>query len=114
MNADKWDQIKTIILDKYPDAEKYSEDLYMETGDGRKKVGKSDVVEFETPQWRFKLVCEQKPVVLDKQMHYSHRPGDTARTEYKFSETETTSRLKLFKLMEDDSWNEVSLETLAM
>ncbi len=50
----------------------------------------------------------QKPRLKEKQYHYSHRAGDSARGEYKFSEDELVYTLKAYKWDEvEDEWKEM-------
>jgi hypothetical protein len=69
---------------------------------------------FENGQGKFKVVRENRPLILEKKMHYSHRPGDTARTEYKLSETEVTHKLRVYKEVDFDEWEEVTLDKLGL
>ena len=59
----------------------------MDTQDGPIKQGTQDILIFEKSiRINFKLVRENRPVVLEKKEMYSHRAGQSAQTQYKFSE----------------------------
>lgn len=86
----------------------------METEDGPVKQGNQNLLEFEHPAGgRYRLVRENKPVVLEKKELYSHRAGQSAQTQYKFSETEFSHRLRVFKEV-DYEWEEVTLDKLGL
>lgn len=89
----------------------HTEDLVVDTPEGSQVQGTQDILEFDNPAGRFRLVRENRPVVLGKKMTYSHRAGDTARTEYKYSDTEFSHKLKVYK-EKDDEWQEMSPEHL--
>lgn len=100
-----------------------TEDLMMDTPqyhsvrgepDGPVKQGTQDVLIFENPVGRFKLVRENRPVVLEKKQFYSHRAGDSARTEYKLSDTEFSHKLKVYKEVGFEEWEEVTLDRLGL
>ncbi len=107
MTIDKWEQIVEQLQAQYPDMERYREPL-MEQEQER---GRADVLSFESAMGPLRVVLESRPVVVDKHLHYSHRPGDTARSEYTYSETEETHRLRVYKEIDGD-WQEISAEKI--
>lgn len=113
MDDDRWDQLKENIKKKFEVEEETTEDLIMETGDGPIKQGEQNILIVTTPMGKMKLTREIRPRVLDKKFHYTHRAGDTARIEYKFSETEKTYKLKIYKWDEDEEeWDELKEDSL--
>ena len=114
MTEDKWQQLVEMAQKHFQSVKLTTEDLFMETHDGPKKHGTQDVLVFDKGDERYKLVRENKPVVLEKKEHYSTRAGDTARTEYKFSETEFFYKLRVYKEEEFDEWEEITLENLGL
>jgi|GEM_PF-494046 len=116
MTDEKWQQLVDMAQQNFKNVKLTTEDLVMDTPDGPKVQGTQDVLQFTTPGGRFQLVRENRPVVLEKKMMYTHRPGDTARAEYKLSETEFSHKLRVYKEMdgEIDEWEEVTLETLGL
>lgn len=110
MTNEKWEELNELTKKHFKGVESYTEDLVLEDG----HVASQDILIFTTPQGKYKLIRENKPVVLEKKMHYSHRPGDTARTEYKLSDTELSHKLHVFKELDFDEWEEVTLTDLGL
>ncbi len=110
MTDEKWQQLVDVAELQFDNVEKRTEDLIVDTPDGPQKNGVQQVLIFENPAGRFKLVLESKPKVLSKKEHYTHRPGDTARTEYEFSDTEMTRKLHVYKDEGYDDWEEISID----
>lgn len=98
----------------FQDVALYTEDLLAETPDGLVKQGTQDILEFTNTGGKFKIVRENKPVVLEKKEHYSHRQGDSARTEYVFSETEFSHKAKFYKEDAMGEWQELSADSLGV
>ncbi len=108
MDIDKWEQLKEELKRKFEIMSARTEDLIMDTQDGPVKQGTAEVLEISTPLGRVKLAYETRPLVLDKKFIYSHRAGQAARTEYEFSETEKTYKLKAYKWDDDnEEWKEI-------
>ncbi len=114
MIDEKWQQLVEAAQKHFKNVFLTLEDLIMESSDGPIKQGTQDVLVFENPAGKFKLVRENRPVVLEKKELYSHRAGQTAQTQYKFSETEFSHKLKVFKKIDFDEWEEVTLDKLGM
>ena len=68
-----------------------------------------DILEFLTDAGWFMLVRENKPVLLEKKLHYSHRQGDSAQAEYIFSETELSHKVTVFR--DDGAGEWVKMDT---
>lgn len=108
MDIDRWEQTKENIRSKFQVTEEGTEDLTMETQDGIVKQGTAEFLIVKTPMGQIKLVLEKRPVVLDKKFIYSHRAGQAARTEYEFSDTEFSYKLKAYKYDDDnEEWKEI-------
>ncbi|OGE82766.1 MAG: hypothetical protein A3B10_01930 [Candidatus Doudnabacteria bacterium RIFCSPLOWO2_01_FULL_44_21] len=116
MQDEKWEALKEELNRKFKVEDSHLEDLIVETADGPIKQGKVEVLIFPTPLGKIKLTRESKPVVLDKKVFYSHQQGKSARTEYKFSETEFSHKIKAYKWDPDasvgagddnDEWKEI-------
>jgi hypothetical protein len=114
MTDEKWEQIVQMAKKNFRDVSLKTEDLIAATSDGPVKQGTQDVLIFENPVGRFKLVRENRPVVLEKKQFYSHRAGDSARTEYKLSDTEFSHKLKVYKEVGFEDWEEVTLDKLGL
>lgn len=114
MTDDKWQDLVETAQKHFKDVSLRTEDIILETEDGPQNRGTEDTLEFENPSGRFKIVRENKPVVLGKTEHFSHRMGDTAKTEYKFSETEFSHKVRVFKESSFEDWQEITLDRLGL
>lgn len=93
--------------------EEMQEDIIAHTQDGEVKQGLAEVLIIQTPLGRIKLARENRPVVLDKKFIYSHRAGQAARTEYTFSDTEFSHKLKVYKWDDmADAWKEIDANAI--
>jgi hypothetical protein len=108
MDIDQFEQLRENIRRKFEVEEEGTEDLMGETADGLVKQGTAEFLVVTTPLGRIKLSLEKRPVVLDKKFIYSHRAGQAARTEYEFSDTEFSYRLKAYKWDDiEEKWDEI-------
>ncbi len=82
MTDDNWQNLVQLAQQSFRKVKLTTEPLVADTPDGPIEQGTEDVLEFENQAGRFQVVRENGPAVLDKKMLYSHRQGDTARTEY--------------------------------
>lgn len=112
MNDERWQALIEQAKKNFSDVAVSTDDLIVETGDGLVKQGSIDVLEFTNDIGTFKLVRENRPVVLDKKMHYSHRQGDSARTEYVLSDTEFSHKLLFYKQDSSGDWREIESANL--
>ena len=107
MTPQRWQQIKQTVRKQYPSMDEGREDLLVNTSEGQVKQGEAEFVIFESPLGQIKLQLQKKPKVEDKKFHYSHRQGDSARVEYKHSETEFVYTFKAYRLDDMDEWKEI-------
>jgi hypothetical protein len=115
MTDDKWQDLAETAKKHFVGAKLTQEDLIRDTPDGPQKQGTQDVLVFDLPQGgRYKLVRENRPIVLEKKELYSHRGGSAAQTQYKFSATEFSHKLRVYKEVDFDDWEEVTLDTLGL
>lgn len=114
MVNEKWEELVEAAKKHFKNVTLTQEDLIMDTQDGPVKQGTQDVLIFENAAGKFKLARENKPVVLDKKELYSHRAGQSAQTQYKFSETEFSHKLRVYKEIDYDEWEEVTLDKLGL
>lgn len=105
MTEEKWDQLCERLEEQYPELERYREDLEGE------HAGFREVLEFEGPVGQMRVVRVSKPAVTDVQHHYSHRQGATASTEYKFSDTELTHKVHVYREV-DGEWEEMDASSM--
>lgn len=110
MSPDRWQQIKQTVKKQFPAFEQGTEDLIVDTAEGQVKQGEAEFVVFDSPALggRTKLQFQKKPRLEEKKYHYSHRGGDAARVEYKFSESELIYVLKAYKWDDiEEEWKEI-------
>ena len=75
--------------------------------------GEIEVVEFEGPAGLMRLERVSRPIVLDKKMHYSKRIGSQPVSEYVYSETDRSHRVRLLSWnRREGGWREVDLDKL--
>lgn len=114
MDIDKWEQLKEEIGRKFKVLEHKTEDLIVHTQDGEIKNGTADVLILETPMGQVKLSFETRPVVMDKKFIFSHRAGQAARTEYEYSDTEKSYKLRAYKWDDlNEEWKEIDAGNFA-
>jgi len=115
MQDERWQQLIEMARTHFKNVQLSKEDIIAETEDGPQKRGTQDVLQFEHLSGdKYKLVRENKPVVLEKKELYSHRAGQSAQTQYKFSETEFSHKLRVYKEVGFDEWDEITLERLGL
>ena len=114
MVNEKWEELVEAAKKHFKNVSLTQEDLIMDTQDGPVKQGTQDILIFENAAGKFKLSRENKPVVLEKKELYSHRAGQSAQTQYKFSETEFSHKLRVYKEVDYDEWEEVTLDKLGL
>ena len=108
MQDDKWEALKEELKRKFKVEDEHFEDLVAQSADGPVVSGRVEVLIFDSPLGRTKLTRESKPVVLDKKMIYSHQQGKAARTEYTFSDTEFSHKIRAYKWDDyNDEWKEM-------
>lgn len=101
MNDEKWEQLAALAKAHFSEVELKSEP----DEDGK---GTVDTLTFTKARDRYRVVRENRPVVLDKKTFYSHRAGDTARTEYVLSDSEFSHKLKFYREDELGDWEEIN------
>ena len=112
MTDERWEQFVESSQERFQNVSLTEEDLLDPTGN--EVQGTANVLEFSMPNiGHFRVVRENKPVVLEKKMHYSHRQGDTAQTEYVLSDTEFSHKVRVYKEV-DDEWLEISGDALGL
>lgn len=114
MTDERWEQLVDTANKNFRNVELLNEDLVMSTADGPQVQGTRDVLMFDTDSDRFQLVRENRPAMLEKKMHYSHRQGDTAQAEYRFSDTEFSHKLRVYRESDIGDWEEVTLSDLGL
>lgn len=114
MQDDKWEALKEELKRKFAVEDEHIEDLTVSTTDGEVISGKAEVLIFESPIGKIKLVRESRPVVLGKKEFYSHQQGRAARVEYQFSDTEFSYKIRAFKFDDyNDDWKEIDAKNFS-
>jgi len=114
MLEEKWEQLVEMAKKHFSNVSLETEEIIFQSEDGPEHRGTKDILTFSNGSGRFRLVKENKPAVLGKTEHFSHRMGDTARTEYKLSATEMTHKLRVYKEVAFDDWDEITLDSLGL
>lgn len=107
MNDEKWEQLIESIRDKFTVTDLRTEDI-----DVHGHAETHETLEFDSPMGNLRIVRETKPLVLDKKEFYSHRAGDTARTEYTVSDTEVSHKLRVYKENEYGEYVEIDASSV--
>lgn len=115
MTDERWEALVEMAKKNFGGVELSTEDLIVGTQDGPVKQGTKDILEFDHPDAsRYRLERENRPVVLEKKEHFTHRMGATARTEYKHSDTEFSHKLRVYKEDRMGEWEEITLDRLGL
>jgi len=103
MNDDRWQNIISMVQEKFSPAEQSEEDIEIGEDEHNNPIkGKIDRIEFTGPLGKMKLERTTKPRVLDKQTLHSNRAGSDVRVNYKYSEDEVVQYMNAYKWSEDD------------
>lgn len=106
MNEDKWKDTVAHIKDNFEVLHTATEDLGEDSGPGSREV-----IEFQGPLGKMRLEYITQPLVVDKRTIGSRRIGSDVKIEYKYSDTETVNKLKVFKFDESSGeWSEMEME----
>ncbi len=114
MTDERWQQFIDMAQDSFENVEITREDLTVQTMDGPEVRGFVNILIFEKDGERYKLERENKPLVLERTEHHAKRATDTARIDYKFSDTEYTHKLRVFKENDMGDWDEISTSALGL
>ncbi len=86
MTPERWTQVQQLIREQYQVDDEYTDDL---------DPGSAHCLEFSTPAAELKVCFIQRPKVLGKKTHYSHRGGGEVNVDYTFSDEESASHLEV-------------------
>lgn len=114
MTDERWQQFVDLAREQFDEVEITTEQLEVQTEDGPQIRGSIDILEFEKGGDRFKLERENKPLVLEKKMLHAKRANDVAQIEYKFSDTEFSHKLRVYKENMSGDWEEINLGDLGL
>lgn len=105
MTRERWEEVRQFVAKSFKVLDEYTEDL---------EPGRSESVEFETPQGILKVMFSERPRVIGKKTHYSHRPGADVRVDYEYSPDELVGTFEAFRWKEaSDEWEVISSDFLA-
>ena len=106
MNDQRWEEVLRRLDKQFGQLE------FDETEDEETRAVVESVV-WQSPQGKMKLTRTTRPLVVDKKLHYSNRSGGGSYVEYVYSDTETSSRVRLFRWSEAMSdWGELDAAAL--
>jgi len=91
MNNDKWLDVIEKVKERFKIEERVDEPI--------EDIPRSrlEVVVFDSPLGRIKLMRTTKPRVLDKKTAYSNRAGSDMSVQYVYSDTEIVQRVEIFR-----------------
>jgi len=109
MNDDRWQQLISMVQQKFPPAQMSEEEIEIGQDKHNNPVkGKIERLEFTGPLGKMKLERTTKPRVLDKQTQYSNRAGSDVRVDYVYSPDEVVQFMNAYKWDDnDDDWVEM-------
>lgn len=116
MNDERWDQFVEMAKEKFEDVSLREDTWEMQDEGVPRSKGSLNILEFydSNTDGRYRVVRENSPLVLEKKMFYSHRQGDTARSEYITSDTEFSHKVVVYRENDDGDWEEVRPESLGL
>src|SRR5512139_3343851 len=101
MNDQRWEEVLRRLDRLFGDLE------FDEVEDEETRTTVESVV-WNGAQGRMKLTRTTRPLVVDKKTHYSGRIGGGTSVEFVYSDTETTSRVRLYRWDEPaNDWEEI-------
>lgn len=107
MTDERWEEFIDSAKQRF-------EKVNLSTAEGSEDRVTIDTLTFSMAGQNFKVERENRPVVLEKKQFYSHRQGDTARTEYVLSDTELSHKIKVYKENMYGDWEEVGAAGLGL
>ena len=115
MNQERWDNIISMVEEKFPPAELSEESIEIGEDEHNEPVkGKIERLEFTGPLGKMKLERTTKPRVIDKQTLHSNRAGSDVRVNYIYSKDETSQFMKAYKWNKDEEeWEEIDAGAFA-
>ena len=107
MTEEKWQDVKSMVKDKFKIIEDNTAPLELKTGENEfQTIGQKEIIIFLSPLGKTKLEFAKKPVILDKKEHFSKRMGTSSKTEYILSENEFVFRMEAY-LEQDGVWEKI-------
>ena len=110
MTNEKWENLIFMIENKFGILEKRTEDITIEDDIGNEVKGTKNKVIFKNEMGKIKLERENRPMIVDKKMHYHKTAGTGAKVEYIVSDTEMVHKVTAYKWNEaTNDWEELKL-----
>ncbi len=107
MTEDKWIELLERIDRQFTMLDRTIEDV-------PNGPGEIETVIFQAPMGVMKVERTVRPVVLDRKQHFTNRAGGGASTEYIYSDTEKSDRMKVYRQNpRTEEWEEVDDAALA-
>ena len=106
MTDERWQEIKGLVKDKFPDVTETAGELSEDDGPGT-----IETIEFSGPMGKMRLTRTTKPLVLEKKVLGSRRIGSESTVQYKYSASEKIHKFIVYKF--DDAsgqWQELPIE----
>jgi hypothetical protein len=104
MTLEKWQDIKSMVKDKFKNIIESIEPIYINS----EPNGEKDILIFDSPLGKTKLEFIKKAVILDKKEFYSKRMGSDSRTEYTLSDNEFSYKMDVYTWNTNiDDWDKI-------
>jgi hypothetical protein len=105
MTKERWDDLVTTILDRFPIDKRGQEPL--EEGPGQR-----DFIEFTSPAGKMRLELVTRPVVLGKHTFGGRKIGTATGVSYDYSSDEFTHSLNAYQWL-NGAWDEIDAKAFA-
>lgn len=114
MTDKRWEDIKGLIEERFGFLDLREEKIVVgEDEKGRPVEGVVEIVEFKTPQGKFKLERTTKPAIVDKKVLSSRRIGAEKNIVYIYSQEEVIKTFKAYRWQEErGEWEEIKPDFL--
>lgn len=109
MNDNAWDELVTLIEDKYPQAQVQRRTEPLEDSPHLNKTITSLLFERENTSYKIERVVS--PRIIDKKTHYHHR-GSADRVEYLYDPEEITNKVLFYRQTPSGEFTEITPEAL--
>lgn len=107
MTLERWQDLVTTILDRFPVEKRGKEKLDEEDG-----PGDCDFIEFTSPAGKMRLELITKPVVLGKHTFGGRKVGTATGVSYDYSADEFNHTLHAYQ-WKNNAWDEIDAKAFA-
>lgn len=98
MTPERWDTLVENVLEKFPDTERFKEDVHGESG------GSMEVLEFESPIGDVRLEFISKPRFLGETTQYSNRIGGDIKVDKQYDHEDLVHFMQAYKKGNNGDW----------